>query len=115
MLLFICNFTPMVYYDFKVGVPYEGAYVEVFNSDDERFGGSGQIMGDVVLFSEKVKKEVVETSEINNEVVDKVGNEALDEVATEKVVEEEPLFNGQKQTINVKVPPMAVLVIGLKK
>ena len=115
MLLFICNFTPMVYYDFKVGVPYEGAYVEVFNSDDERFGGSGQIMGDVVLFSEKVKKEVVETSEINNEVVDKVGNEALDEVATEKVVEEEPLFNGQKQTIKVKVPPMAVLVIGLKK
>ena len=114
MLLFICNFTPMVYYDFKVGVPYEGAYVEVFNSDDERFGGSGQIMGDAVLFSEKVKKEVVETPEINNEVVDKVVNEALDEVATEKV-EEEPLFNGQKQTIKVKVPPMAVLVIGLKK
>lgn len=111
MLLFICNFTPMVYYDFKVGVPYEGAYVEVFNSDEERFGGSGQVMGDAVLFSEKVKKEVVETPEINSEDA----NEALAEVATEKVVEEEPLFNGQKQTIKVKVPPMAVLVIGLKK
>jgi len=115
MLLFICNFTPMVYYDFKVGVPYEGAYVEVFNSDDERFGGSGQIMGDVVLFSEKVKKEVVENQKINSEVESEDVNEALAEVATEKVVEEEPLFNGQKQTIKVKVPPMAVLVIGLKK
>ena len=115
MLLFICNFTPMVYYDFKVGVPYEGAYVEVFNSDDERFGGSGQIMGDVVLFSEKVKKEVVENQKINSEVESEDANEALAEVATEKVVEEEPLFNGQKYTIKVKVPPMAVLVIGLKK
>ena len=107
MLLFICNFTPMVYYDFMVGVPYEGEYVEVFNTDEERFGGSGQVMGDVTLVSEKVKREVIEIPEENIE--------SSDEIAVEESTEEEPLFNGQPYTIKVKIPPMAVLVVGLKR
>ncbi|EJT5918780.1 1,4-alpha-glucan branching protein GlgB [Clostridium perfringens] len=48
-LIFICNFTPEVYYDFKVGVPGLGEYVEVFNSDSLEFGGAGNIMGDSIL------------------------------------------------------------------
>ncbi|EOU1936906.1 1,4-alpha-glucan branching protein GlgB [Clostridium perfringens] len=48
-LIFICNFTPEVYYDFKVGVPELGEYVEVFNSDSLEFGGAGNIMGDSIL------------------------------------------------------------------
>ncbi|EJT5939719.1 TPA: 1,4-alpha-glucan branching protein GlgB [Clostridium perfringens] len=48
-LIFICNFTPEVYYDFKVGVPELGEYVEVFNSDSLEFGGVGNIMGDSIL------------------------------------------------------------------
>lgn len=48
-LIFICNFTPEVYYDFKVGVPELGEYVEVFNSDFLEFGGAGNIMGDSIL------------------------------------------------------------------
>ncbi|MDK0546355.1 1,4-alpha-glucan branching protein GlgB [Clostridium perfringens] len=48
-LIFICNFTPEVYYDFKVGVPELGGYVEVFNSDSLEFGGAGNIMGDSIL------------------------------------------------------------------
>lgn len=48
-LIFICNFTPEVYYDFKVGVPKLGEYVEVFNSDSLEFGGAGNIMGDSIL------------------------------------------------------------------
>ncbi|MGM8297888.1 1,4-alpha-glucan branching protein GlgB [Clostridium perfringens] len=48
-LIFICNFTPEVYYDFKVGVPELGEYVEVFNSDSLEFGGAGNIMGDSLL------------------------------------------------------------------
>ncbi|HAT4212957.1 TPA: 1,4-alpha-glucan branching protein GlgB [Clostridium perfringens] len=48
-LIFICNFTPEVYYDFKVGVPGLGKYVEVFNSDSLEFGGAGNIMGDSIL------------------------------------------------------------------
>ena len=48
-LIFICNFTPEVYYDFKVGVLELGEYVEVFNSDSLEFGGAGNIMGDSIL------------------------------------------------------------------
>ncbi|UOE95396.1 1,4-alpha-glucan branching protein GlgB [Alkalihalobacillus sp. LMS39] len=42
-LLFVCNFTPIVRYDYHIGVPVKGTYSEVFNSDDEKFGGSNQI------------------------------------------------------------------------
>lgn len=42
-LIFVCNFTPVVYYDYKVGVPEKISYNEIFNSDSEVFGGSGQI------------------------------------------------------------------------
>lgn len=48
-LIFICNFTPEVYYDFKVGVPELGEYIEVFNSDSLEFGGAGNIIGDSIL------------------------------------------------------------------
>ena len=42
-LIFVCNFTPVVYYDYKIGVPEIICYNEIFNSDNEIFGGSGQI------------------------------------------------------------------------
>jgi 1,4-alpha-glucan branching enzyme len=42
-LVIICNFTPMVYYDYVIGVPVEGSYCEIFNSDNLSYGGSGQI------------------------------------------------------------------------
>jgi 1,4-alpha-glucan branching enzyme len=38
----VCNFTPTVYHKFKLGVPASGNYLEMFNSDAEAFGGSGQ-------------------------------------------------------------------------
>lgn len=43
-LVFLCNFTPMTYLDFQVGIPEAGSYIEVFNSDNSSFGGSGQLM-----------------------------------------------------------------------
>ncbi|MBX7281815.1 1,4-alpha-glucan branching protein GlgB [Clostridium chauvoei] len=43
-LIFICNFTPIVYYDFEVGVPYLADYKEVFNTDEVKYGGSGQVI-----------------------------------------------------------------------
>ncbi|TMW71774.1 1,4-alpha-glucan branching protein GlgB [Alteribacter natronophilus] len=42
-LIIVCNFTPEVSYNYKVGVPRPGKYVEVFNSDDSLFSGSGQL------------------------------------------------------------------------
>ncbi|WP_249777603.1 1,4-alpha-glucan branching protein GlgB [Paenalkalicoccus suaedae] len=45
-LIILCNFTPNVYYDYKVGVPSPGTYQEIFNSDTDRFGGSHQLNSD---------------------------------------------------------------------
>ena len=40
-IVFVCNFTPVVYYDFRVGVNHLGSYKEILNSDDRAFGGGG--------------------------------------------------------------------------
>ena len=42
MLIVVCNFTPEVHDAYRIGVPEMGLYQEVFNSDWEQFGGSGQ-------------------------------------------------------------------------
>ena len=39
-LLVVCNFSPLVYEKHKIGVPFEGRYKEILNSDSEEFGGS---------------------------------------------------------------------------
>jgi 1,4-alpha-glucan branching enzyme len=41
-LLFVCNFTPMVRQNYRVGVPSGGPWKEVLNSDAVLYGGSGQ-------------------------------------------------------------------------
>jgi 1,4-alpha-glucan branching enzyme len=37
----VCNFTPLVRKNYRIGLPKKGKLVEIFNSDDEIFGGSG--------------------------------------------------------------------------
>ena len=41
----VCNFQPIRRDEYCIGVPKYGLYDEVFNSDEERFGGSGVING----------------------------------------------------------------------
>ena len=48
-LIVVINFTPASYGDFTLEVPRDGEYREVFNSDDERYGGGGFINGDVPI------------------------------------------------------------------
>jgi 1,4-alpha-glucan branching enzyme len=40
-LIFVCNFTPVVRYGYRVGLPEMGGYREALNSDAEIYGGSG--------------------------------------------------------------------------
>ena len=44
-VLCCCNFTPNPVVGFKAGLPAPGKLVEVLNSDDERFGGTGVTNG----------------------------------------------------------------------
>ena len=38
--LVVVNFSPNVYYDYRVRVPFAGRWKEVFNSDSAHYGGS---------------------------------------------------------------------------
>jgi 1,4-alpha-glucan branching enzyme len=40
-VLFVCNFTPVVRHNYRVGVPRGGHWEEILNSDAELYGGSG--------------------------------------------------------------------------
>jgi 1,4-alpha-glucan branching enzyme len=40
-LVFVCNFTPVPQYGYRLGVPHAGEYYEVINSDAVCYGGSG--------------------------------------------------------------------------
>src|SRR5581483_7033973 len=42
VILVVCNFTPIVRSDYRLGVPYDGFWQEDLNSDAEVYGGSGQ-------------------------------------------------------------------------
>ena len=42
-LVVICNFTPMTHHDYRIGMPEAGEWVEVFNTDNLVYGGSGFI------------------------------------------------------------------------
>ena len=40
-VLTVMNCTPVVRYDYRIGVPFEGRWLELFNSDASFYGGSG--------------------------------------------------------------------------
>ena len=54
-IIAVINFTPVVHYDYKIGVPHAGTYEEVFNSDDKAFGGAGETMDGAELFAKHEK------------------------------------------------------------
>ena len=41
-ILVVCNFTPVTRENYKIGVPFEGGWKEVLNSNDKKYGGSKQ-------------------------------------------------------------------------
>jgi len=44
-LVVVINFTPVVRYDYRIGVPFGGEWNEIFNSDDLAYAGSGVLNG----------------------------------------------------------------------
>ena len=45
-IIAVCNFQPTRHDGYFIGVPNAGVYNEVFNSDEERYGGSGVVNGE---------------------------------------------------------------------
>ncbi len=50
-ILVVCNFTPVPRENYRIGVPEKGTWKEIFNSDDQKFGGSN------VKNSEKIESQ----------------------------------------------------------
>ena len=42
-LVIVCNFTPMTRENYAIGMPAEGIWKEVLNTDDTKYGGSGYL------------------------------------------------------------------------
>jgi 1,4-alpha-glucan branching enzyme len=40
-LIFVCNLTPVVRYNYRIGVPAATSYQLVLNTDNSEYGGSG--------------------------------------------------------------------------
>lgn len=81
----VCNFTPVVRREYRIGAPEPGTWQEVFNSDAEAFGGSGVRSG---------------TLQENRKV----------EIRTEKVP-----CHGREQSLVLTLPPLAVVYFQRKK
>ena len=52
-LIAVCNFQPLHRKEYRIGVPFDGVYAQVFNSDSKEFGGSG-IENDEPIRSEDI-------------------------------------------------------------
>ncbi|MDY2729956.1 MAG: 1,4-alpha-glucan branching protein GlgB [Clostridium sp.] len=77
-LIFICNFKKESYEDYRIGVPYDKNYIEVLNTDDEKFGGTGKVMDSKIIKAEEIE------------------------------------CHGKPYSIEITVPPMGAVVLGIQ-
>jgi 1,4-alpha-glucan branching enzyme len=47
--LVVCNLTPRVLKDYQLGISHKSAWQQILNSDDAKYGGSGQIANPDIL------------------------------------------------------------------
>ena len=52
-LIIVCNFQPVLRENYCIGVPVDGVYAEVFNTDAVEFGGSGITNGTAIKAEDK--------------------------------------------------------------
>ncbi len=55
VLAVVVNFSPAAYQEFVFMLPGDGTWIEIFNSDAERYGGSGVVNGSDGVFSKSVR------------------------------------------------------------
>jgi 1,4-alpha-glucan branching enzyme len=54
-LIMVVNFTPVPRYEYQIGVPEEGEYWEILNSDAQNYGGSDVGNGGGPLYTKAVE------------------------------------------------------------
>lgn len=47
-LVIVCNFCPVQWDNYRIGVPYHGTYTPVFSSDDVKYGGKGLALEPII-------------------------------------------------------------------
>ena len=134
-LIFICNYTPMAYYSHRIGVPYLGEYEVIFDTDSIDFGGSGfihtqrpvvlkeiaatendnQIDEEIEDCNLEIDRELNKDTDTSKEVEEKLEAEEtikeLDINMDQPLIAEEIPYNDQPYSINIKIPPMAAIVL----
>jgi 1,4-alpha-glucan branching enzyme len=50
-IIFVVNFTPVPRTIHRIGVPYKGEYIEILNSDEKKYGGSGIVNSGILLYN----------------------------------------------------------------
>ena len=55
-LMFILNFTPVAHEKYTVKAPCKGKFVEIINSDDEKYGGQGRVNAKPIAARKKESK-----------------------------------------------------------
>ena len=65
VLIFICNFTSKYYENYIVGVPLSGEYIEILNSDNSKYGGSGKVNEGIIKSIESSYQNMEHSININ--------------------------------------------------
>ncbi len=76
VVIAVCNFTPQLHHEYRIGVPQSGKWIEIFNSDDKKYSGTG------------------------------LTNDAVETTSTQS--------HGKEQSVVLKIPPLAIIMLKLK-
>lgn len=91
----VCNFTPVVRQNYRIGVNEPGHYRELLNTDNQIYGGSGQFNATAQLPTHEKPD------------VDAVASKA----ATGRVVTDEIAQHDRLVSLNLTLPPLGVLIL----
>ena len=101
-LVIICNFTPVTHKNYKLAVPTEGRWKEIFSSDAARFGGEG--------FNNKSAKDSRNVAQ-DKAAVKPVKKNRSKSAKTEEILDTTPqLIDGRENYISVTVPGLSISV-----
>ncbi len=101
-LVIICNFTPVTHKNYKLAVPTEGRWKEIFSSDAARFGGEG-----INNKSAKDSRNVAQ----DKAAVKPVKKTRSKSAKAEEILDTTPqLIDGRENYISVTVPGLSISV-----